>query len=77
VSTLGDQAMRLADALSNLADERVADESVVMTAAMVLVARRIAAHATDHQLGQTLAAAAGQQLGMLIALEMHKNRLGV
>jgi hypothetical protein len=69
--------MRLADALEAAADERVADESLVMTAAMILVARRIARLSPDHTTACNLASISGRQLGALIAIEFQKKQMGV
>jgi hypothetical protein len=73
----GIQAIALADRLEAFADEIVADESVLLTAATIIIARRAARLAGDHDHARHLAMTAGANIGVLLAVEFEKKLLGV
>jgi hypothetical protein len=73
----GLQSIALADRLEVLADEMVADEGVLLTAATIIIARRAARLAGDHDHARHLAMTAGANIGVLLAVEFEKKLLGV
>ncbi len=71
----GVAAIRLADVLEALAEDRSADESVILTAACLVVARRTARLANSIDEASELAGIAAGSIGNFIAIEYRKLQL--